>query len=181
MQKRKEPLLSIALQLVSGRGFRETIIPLAFDTLGNPDGNLFMVHRLPDAVAGECDPLVEGIRYVELPAADLTETANWYVEKLGFERAGISMGNPEVAFLDMNPGPHLLLRRTAERTNANIFRGDDEHHVVGFRTSRMDELYRFLSENGVRVTEIEDQGAIGRFIHFYDPNGNLFMAHEVPA
>jgi len=145
----------------------------------DPDGNFFMVHQLPDAVSRDEDPLVEGIRYIEMPVFDLEQTTDWYVNILGFNKT--LPGNPDLVFLDREPGPNILMWRSKFKTNLNVFRGDEVTPFIGFRVHEMDELHQYLRASGVSVSEIEYAGAVGRFCRFTDPNGNLFMVHEPSA
>lgn len=144
----------------------------------DPDGNYFMVHQQPDAVSRDDDPLVEGIRYIEMPVYDLEQTTDWYASILGFNKT--LPGNPDLVFLDREPGPNMLMWRSPFRTNLNVYRGDEVTPFIGFRIQEMDVLHQYLSTSGVAVSEIEDAGAVGRFCRFTDPNGNLFMVHEPP-
>lgn len=142
----------------------------------DPDGNFFMVHQLPDAIGREDDPLVEGIRYIEMPVYDLERTTDWYASILGFNKT--LPGNPDLVFLDREPGPNLLMWRSPVKTNLNVYRGDEVTPFIGFRIEEMDVLRHYLRSSGVAVGEIEDGGAVGRFCRFTDPNGNLLLMHE---
>lgn len=90
-------------------------------------------------------------------------------------------GNPDLVFLDREPGPNILMWRSQFRTNLNVYRGDEVTPFIGFRVHEMDELHQYLRTSGVSVTDIEDAGAVGRFCRFSDPNENLFMVHEPSA
>lgn len=140
------------------------------------DGNYFMVHQLPNVTANSRDPLIEGIRYLELPTPNLQQAVQWY-QNLGFEFAG--MGNPELAFLDISAGAHLLIWQTNDKVH--LYEGEEEHQILDFQTSCIDDLLKHLQELNMSSTVIEEKNGLKRVVYINDPNGHMYRIEEIIA
>ncbi|MEF3302253.1 VOC family protein [Paenibacillus sp. GYB003] len=116
--------------------------------------------------------------YLHIPVTNMDESLAWYERNLGAQITG--KPHPDLGFLEFPHGPNVLLIGMNRPDRTAFYRGKELNQIGRFRSTRIEELRGKLSEAGADVTPLVREGH-GDSFRFFDPNGNLFMAHEVPA
>lgn len=117
--------------------------------------------------------MLENILFNEIPVRNLKKAIDWYKEVLRLEFVWESE-EEKLAQLNLPSGQMLFLVETADETKANFTVNGKQHNVIGFQTKEIEKLYAHLQQQHVKVEAIEDDGVGNQFLHFYDPDGNLF-------
>jgi predicted transcriptional regulator YdeE/catechol 2,3-dioxygenase-like lactoylglutathione lyase family enzyme len=120
-------------------------------------------------------PLLELIDHVQVPVADLEEAIAWYTRHLGFQLDQIA--SPELAFLYLPLGPHLLLWKTKDQSTATFTKSGETMPVIGISSRSIQKLHDQLQHARVRITHFQDEG-YGIVLKFLDPDGNMFVVHQ---
>jgi len=76
------------------------------------------------------------------------------------------------------PGLNLVETDSTERLGFTNSKTQFKHSMVDFYTPNLEELYKDLISQNVRVTELNLNGDIGGF-SFYDLDNNLFDACNI--
>jgi len=118
---------------------------------------------------------IEGIEYTEISVLDAEQALDSYCNKLG---AKLGFRNDDLAYVDFAMGPSLFLVKTDDDTSATFLVNGEDHYTIGFRVSDIEGFHEYLQQLGARVSNIIDEGNIGKFYTFYDPFGNMFDVHQ---
>lgn len=119
------------------------------------------------------------VSFVIIPVKNLEESTAWYVNNLGCK---IQWKRPDnkLTILELPSGPEIFLGEPeTQQGPTNV--------VIGFETEDIMKLLTHLKNNGVRIGEIrQDRGVVeyhevkevlGMDFDFYDPSGNMLVAH----
>src|SRR5713226_711992 len=124
---------------------------------------------------GDGEPLLGSIDHVQVPVADLEEAIEWYTRQLGFQLA--QRATPELAFLQLPPGPALLLWKTDDASTATFTKNGETMPVIGIASRNIQQLHAALERAQVRITHFQDEG-YALVLKFLDPYGNMFVVHQ---
>jgi hypothetical protein len=104
---------------------------------------------------------VRGVAYNYFKVSDVRRSVQWYVDFLGCK---IQQQSDGLAILRMPWGPDLELNKAHP---------DELDKVLpfGIYVENVRKYHELLQENGVKVTEIVDQGGCGLLFKVFDPDG----------
>lgn len=123
--------------------------------------------------------MVERVSLLQIPVKSLEESTAWYVNNLGCK---VQWKRPDnkMTILELPSGPEIFLCETELHQGAMSV-------VIGFETADIMKLLSHLKSNGVQIGEIrQDRGVVeyeevketlGMDFDFYDPSGNMLVAH----
>lgn len=117
--------------------------------------------------------MINQILFNEIPIKNIEKSIEWYKNMLNLTFIWHSK-EEKLAQLNLPSGQMLFLVETKDDTTATFTVNGEKHQVIGFHTTRIEELYKHLVDNEVKVEPIIDDGAGNKFLHFYDLNGNKF-------
>lgn len=115
------------------------------------------------------------ISHVQIPVKNLEEAALWYITNLtNFGKFAI------IGFKEDKT--HIFLWQSSDKESSTFSVNGEPFPSIGFQVEDMDELCRKLSEAGVKVHG-NPQAPPGeedrRFLKFFDPDGNMLVAHTI--
>lgn len=115
---------------------------------------------------------VKKIQCVYLPATNTEVSAQWYSEYLGLKL--LRPVDENQAQLGINSSEQsIFLIKSKEAINLNYVEiGGFEQCIMTMEVENFKELHSKMKENGVRVTDIEDNAGCGLNFFAYDPAGN---------
>ncbi|GMK40982.1 hypothetical protein PCCS19_40380 [Paenibacillus sp. CCS19] len=86
--------------------------------------------------------------------------------------------------MEFSKGPCIDLWKTEDRTTSNFTVKGAPFPTIGIQVEDLDELAAAVIASGVDYegdgTLYEDEEG-NRFFRFFDPNGNMLVAHQLPA
>jgi predicted enzyme related to lactoylglutathione lyase len=118
---------------------------------------------------------VEGIAYNVIPVTDISKAVEWYSKHLSFE---VQHQRDDYAGLFFNNRPVLNLKKTDHPSRAVFECNGKTHWVITLYTKDIYSLHTVLTEEGVRVGQVYDEGQWGKFFTMHDPDGNMFDVWE---
>jgi len=119
------------------------------------------------------------VSYLQIPVKNLEESTSWYISNLGFN---VQWKRPDnkMIILELPSGPEVFL------CEVEVHQGTMSV-VIGFETEDIGKLLTDLTRNGVKIGEIRQNGGIVQYrdvkevlgldFDFYDPSGNMLVAH----
>ncbi|REE89005.1 glyoxalase/bleomycin resistance protein/dioxygenase superfamily protein [Paenibacillus taihuensis] len=113
---------------------------------------------------------------LEIPVKDIQQSAEWYVNYLGFELVEPVLG---IAELRLGSGCRICLFQPdhTDETSYWYVKDRDNYRVrVCLRVPDLEQLHSRLSEAGVNVSPIEGDIGCGWAFHFHDINRNKLVA-----
>lgn len=114
---------------------------------------------------------VKRIECVYLPATNTEESALWYIDNLG-----LRLKRPvheHQAQLEISPKQSIFLIKSKEPQNANYTEiNGTEQCILTMEVENFEVLYSKMKNNGVHISDIEDNGGCGLNFYAYDPAGN---------
>jgi catechol 2,3-dioxygenase-like lactoylglutathione lyase family enzyme len=120
------------------------------------------------------------LELVPVPVADVDRAKAFYVDKLGFVADHDTRFGDTVRVLQLTPPGSAcsIVMGTGLPEISDMKPGSLKglHLVVADAARARDEL----AGRGVEVGEIEEHGRGVKFVHFRDPDGNLWMLQEMP-
>ncbi|WP_152392916.1 VOC family protein [Paenibacillus guangzhouensis] len=126
------------------------------------------------------DTIVERVSFLQIPVKNLEESTVWYVNYLGC-RIQWKRPDNKMTILELPSGPEIFLCETELHQGTMSV-------VIGFETEDIMKLLFHLKSNGVKIGEIrQDRGVVeyeevkeilGIDFDFYDPSGNMLVAHS---
>ncbi|AZN39927.1 VOC family protein [Paenibacillus albus] len=126
------------------------------------------------------ETMINSISLLQIPVKNLDESMEWYISKLGFE-LHFKRPDNKMAIVAPPSGPSIFLcEREVHEGMMSV--------VIGFEAADIVELLSDLKRKEVQIGEVRtDRGAIrtesgeteilGMDFDFYDPSGNMFVAH----
>lgn len=115
--------------------------------------------------------IVKRIECIYLPATNTEESAKWYVENLDLKL--LRPVHENQAQLGISQEQAIFLIKSKEPGNANYTEiNGSEQCMLTMEVASFEELHSKMKQNGVNVTDIEDNGDCGRHFYAYDPAGN---------
>jgi predicted enzyme related to lactoylglutathione lyase len=112
---------------------------------------------------------VTGIGGVFFRAKDPEALANWYDEHLGINGMEWAQQSGQTVFA---PFP----------ADTDYFGSESQNFMLNFRVDDLDGMLKQLRAGKVRIVkEVEEQAAVGRFVHIEDPEGNRIELWEPAA
>ncbi|MBP0725575.1 VOC family protein [Bacillus sp. RG28] len=125
------------------------------------------------------DQLIPKLSSIEVPVQSLKASIEWYKTILELEVTYEGEHDAMLRFQSKDlPGLYLVQTDSTERLGFTDSRTQIKHSVVDFYTPNLEELYKDLIRQNVRVTELNLNGEIGGF-GFYDLDNNLFGACNI--
>ncbi|WP_199616256.1 VOC family protein [Paenibacillus alkalitolerans] len=118
---------------------------------------------------------VQGIAYNIIPVTNPETSALWYKNMFGFQ---VVHRTDDFVSLFVNDRPILVLMKTDDRSRASFTLKGKEHWIITFCTDDIHSLHAHMSQNGVNIGGINDEGEMGKFFSFHDPDGNLIDVWE---
>ncbi|WP_158606976.1 VOC family protein [Paenibacillus ginsengarvi] len=122
--------------------------------------------------------IIQEVNFIHMPVSDIDEAINWYIKYLGCK--GAHKVHEELASVNLPSGPTLLFIKTQHEERAKFLKNGQDYSIVGFITKDIEKAFASLKENGVRVHNFRDEGEVGKFFDFYDPDGNRFTIWGCP-
>ncbi len=116
-------------------------------------------------------PLLDGVEAIFIPIKDPKISAKWYEEKLGFSLLYIG---ETAAVMKMSEHSQTVVSLVKTENHQPLSFPNNEFGVgkyFNFLTQNIEDTYRSLIENGVKVNMISSEGG-AKFFTFYDPDGN---------
>jgi predicted enzyme related to lactoylglutathione lyase len=138
---------------------------------------------MPELETTPIIPEIHGLACVYIPVWDVYESTLWYQRNLGLTANipnPIEPGITHSILVYPSKGPAGFLIKSHER-KTNVFLDKDGYEMGSFcfAVTNIEQMYRRLVENGVRVeAEVVDRGGCGSNFRFYDPDGNKFDVNE---
>ncbi|MET9022731.1 VOC family protein [Actinopolymorpha sp. NPDC004070] len=117
--------------------------------------------------------LLTSLYHVQIPVRDLDAAVAWYEKYLGFTVAARPGG--DIAFLNSEDGPFLMLWRTDDPERANFTVAGEPFPVLLYRTTQIHQLHDGLASSGATITTYQDDGHHW-VLKFFDPDGNMWGA-----
>ncbi|MER2170363.1 MAG: VOC family protein [Psychrobacillus psychrodurans] len=118
--------------------------------------------------------LFNGIHYFRIPVINLGESLSWYSECLKLK---LRFKKDDLAVFELETGPLLVLVEADINSRGHFLKDGQAEFSVGFTTQNINELYKYLLSQDVKVESIqEDEGH--HFFYFYDLNGNKLQVHN---
>jgi catechol 2,3-dioxygenase-like lactoylglutathione lyase family enzyme len=124
--------------------------------------------------------LIPRICTVEIPVANVKESAAWYSKIFGMKV--VNLTDDDSVMLQMQGGNNsgvptvfLFQTETPERLSFNNTNTGIVHGVIDYYTADLHKFHAFLKEQEVEVTDLHMGEGYGGF-GFYDPNGNFHGA-----
>lgn len=122
--------------------------------------------------------ILESVSYLQVPVKNLEESTEWYMGNLGFK---IHWKRPDnkMTILGLPSGPSIFLCETEVHQGTMSV-------VIGFEAADIRKLLSDLQSNGVQIGEIRQNGGViegeilGMDFDFFDPSGNMLVAHGTP-
>jgi len=122
------------------------------------------------------DQLIPKLSSIEIPVQSIKASIEWYKTILKVEVTYQGEHDAMLRFQSKElPGLYLVETETTERLGFTNSKTQIKHSVVDFYTPNLEELYKKLISQNVRVTELNLNGDFGGF-GFYDLDNNLFGA-----
>lgn len=124
------------------------------------------------------ETILKSVSYLQVPVKNLEESTEWYISNLGFE---VHWKRPDnkMTILALPSGPSIFLCETESHQGRMSV-------VIGFEAADIRKLLADLQSKGVQIGEIrENRGVIegeilGMDFDFFDPSGNMLVAHGTP-
>lgn len=114
---------------------------------------------------------VKQIECVYIPITDPYESAEWYQRNLGLE-----LRNPVTDDqVQLRVGEHqaIFLIKTKEKTTLNFTEvGGFEMSAITLEVTNIEEIYKNMKSNDVRMEGILETEGCGDFFYVFDPDGN---------
>lgn len=122
----------------------------------------------------EAPPMVVGINCIYIPATNIKESADWYVNNLQLTLLNEVDESSKQAQLRITSEQTLFLIKTKEQMNLNYQEIDgNEQCFLTLEVSNIRKFHQQLVNNEVEVLDIQDNGDCGLNIFIKDPDGNL--------
>jgi catechol 2,3-dioxygenase-like lactoylglutathione lyase family enzyme len=121
--------------------------------------------------------LVLQISHTQLPVLELKRSTDFYVNTLGFQLKG-EFGRFTVVGLDK--GATIFLWVTEDQTTATFTVNGEDFPTIGIEIESMEELKNKLRQIGTEFVWFDEDQEGRKFSKFYDPDGNMIVAHEEP-
>jgi catechol 2,3-dioxygenase-like lactoylglutathione lyase family enzyme len=122
-------------------------------------------------------PLVREISHTQLPVLDLKRSFDFYLNTLGFQMKG-DFG--EFAVIGLDKGATIFLWVTQDQTTATFTVNGEDFPSIGIEIESMNELTNNLKQYGTEIIWATEDQEGRKFSKFYDPDGNMIVAHEEP-
>lgn len=114
---------------------------------------------------------VKQIECVYIPITNPYESAEWYQRNLGLE-----LRNPvteDQVQLKVGESQAIFLIKTKEQTTLNYIEvGGTEMSAITLEVTNIDEIYKTMKTNGVRIEGVSETDGCGDFFDVFDPDGN---------
>ncbi|MBD3919028.1 VOC family protein [Paenibacillus sp. PR3] len=126
------------------------------------------------------ETMLNSVSFLQVPVKHLEESMDWYINKLGFE-LHFKRPDNKMAIVALPSGPSIFLcEKELHQGTMSV--------VIGFEATDIVRLLSDLQSNGVQIGEVrKERGAIrtesgkteilGMDFDFYDPSGNMLVAH----
>ncbi|MCQ6557410.1 VOC family protein [Paenibacillus mendelii] len=121
--------------------------------------------------------IINRVSHVMVPVRELDESITWYEANLGF-RLHWKRNDGKMAILTLPEGPHFFLWETEHDTYAHFNLRDGIQPVIGIEAADIRKLLHTLRYNGVQLGEVRVERGEGMDFEFFDPSGNMLVAHE---
>ncbi len=118
--------------------------------------------------------LIYEMHYFRIPVLKLQESITWYTECLGFQ---LRYSDEKLAVIELKYGPLLILVKADHDSRGHFSINGNAEFSIGFTTSNINELHISLTNQNVKVDEIQEDNGHSYF-HFFDPNGNKLQVHN---
>lgn len=129
------------------------------------------IDRIPEIPYDE--PMIKGIKFVNIPVADQDRALAFYTEKLGFRIQTDQPFNENQRWIELSiPGAD---------TGVTLFTPDEHKNRIGtfsgisFLTDDVERTYDELAARGVEFPAPPTKQPWGTFAMFKDPDGNQFV------
>ncbi|QHW33683.1 hypothetical protein GZH47_24715 [Paenibacillus rhizovicinus] len=127
------------------------------------------------------ESILNSVSFLQVPVKNLEESMEWYISKLGFE---LHFKRPDnrMAIVALPSGPSIFLCEVESHKGTMSV-------VIGFEAEDIEKLLSDLKSKEVHIGEVRnDRGSIRTEsgateilsemdFDFYDPSGNMFVAH----
>ncbi|MFE7065116.1 VOC family protein [Sutcliffiella sp. NPDC057660] len=116
---------------------------------------------------------VKGINCIYLPATDIREAANWYINNLNLELLNEVNETSTQAQLKINSHQTIFLIKTENSHNLTYTEVEGhEQCIITLEVTNIYELHEKLKDNNL-IGEIIDNDECGLSFFVKDPDGNL--------
>lgn len=117
------------------------------------------------------NPLLNGVEAIFIPVKNPHISSRWYEEKLGFSLLYIE---ETAAVMKINDSSQTVVS-LVKTENHQPLKFPDNPFGVGkyfnFLSRNIEDTYRNLIDNGVKVNRLSGEGGT-KFFTFFDPDGN---------
>lgn len=120
------------------------------------------------------ESLIHEMHYFRIPVLDLQESITWYTECLGFR---LRHSDEKLAVIELKSGPLLILVKADQDSKGHFTVNGQVEFSIGFTTSNINKLHTYLTNQHVKVDEIQEDNGHNYF-HFFDPSGNKLQVHN---
>ena len=115
------------------------------------------------------------LELVPVPVTDVDRAKAFYVDQVGFNADHDHKVTDELRFVQLTP-PGSACSIVIGLGITKMVPGSQQGLQVVVKD--VDEVQRELRGRGVQTSEVDDQ-PWGRFIHFTDPDGNLWAVQQI--
>jgi catechol 2,3-dioxygenase-like lactoylglutathione lyase family enzyme len=121
--------------------------------------------------------MLQAVKCIYVPVTDVFKSGEWYRDVLGLKLRRIDPDG--IAFMSLVDGTDLLLIKTQDRQTLNFTNLDgSEGFALNFLVKDIEVFHQKLSDDGVNVQPLRDQGGCGMQFVIYDPDGNMYQVQE---
>lgn len=118
--------------------------------------------------------LIHEMHYFRIPVLNLQKSITWYTECLGFQ---LRHTDGKLAVIELGSGPLLILLKADSDSRGHFTINGQAEFSIGFTTSNINELHTYLTNQDVKVDEMQEDNGHSYF-HFFDPSGNKLQVHN---
>ncbi|RUS41948.1 VOC family protein [Cohnella sp. AR92] len=126
------------------------------------------------------ETILNSVSFLQIPVKNLEESIDWYISKLGFELHFKRQDN-KMAIVALPSGPSIFLceRELPQGTMSIIigFEATDIVKLLSDLKSKEVQIGEIRKDRGAILTESEETEILGIDFDFYDPSGNMLVAH----
>lgn len=121
------------------------------------------------------------ISHVQVPARNLEASIEWYEKVMG----GTFVANfGQFAIIELSEGACIHLWLTNDPTTSTFTVNGAPYPTIGIQCDNIEAIIAAVKQygsdyEGEGLPTIDEEG--GKFFRFFDPTGNMIVAHEEPA
>lgn len=126
------------------------------------------------------ETIINNVSFLQVPVKNLEESIEWYSSKLGFE-LHFKRSDNKMAIVALPSGPSIFLcERELNQGKMSVVIGFEAKNIVKLLSdlqSKEVQIGEVRKERGAIKTESGETEILGMDFDFYDPSGNMLVAH----